>query len=266
MKRTGIHNNLLLYFGFNNGRGGVHLARTMMLGTLQKLFECVDTPDSTRQEYLRAIKEDNCLRKYSGKTKQLTAKHLSELYSLDPSFTLFRTLRYFWNREPEAHPLLACICAYTRDSILRSSALYIQSMSEGQSYIPSELEQYIEQKHPDRFSQATLKSTTRNLASSWTQSGHLQGNRKKLRTKVKATPAAAAYALFLGYLNGDRGISLFETEYTKLLDSSFDQIVELAETASQRGWIDFKHVGNVFEVSFSKHLNDEEKEWLREQG
>lgn len=266
LEGTSIHSNLLSRFGFCKGPGGAHLARTMMLANLQLLLEWVDTPTSPRQEYLRAIKEDNCLRKHSGKSKQLTAQHLSNLYTLDPSKTLFRVLRYFWDREPEARPLLACICVYTRDSILRLSAPFILSLSQGQPYSRLALEHYIEQRHPARFSQTTLQSTTRNVASSWTQSGHLQGQRAKLRTKAKATPAAAAYALFVSYLNGVRGLALFETEYVKLLDCTFNQLVELAETASRRGWIDFKHAGNVYEVSFPKHLTDNEKEWLREQG
>jgi len=127
------------------------------------------------------------------------------------------------------------------------------------------LEEYLEKKYPGRFSKATLISTAQNLASSWTQTGHLSGRVKKSRSKAKPTPGSTAYALFVGYLSGERGESLFKTDYAKLLDCSFENAVELAETASRKGWIVFKRVSNVIEVVFPSLLTQQEMEWIREQ-
>ncbi len=44
--------------------------------------------------------------------------------------------------------------------------------------------------------------------------------------------------------------SLFNSEYTRLLDCGFDRGIELAEDASRRGWITVKRVGQVVEVLF----------------
>src|SRR5664279_780143 len=102
------------------------------------------------------------------------------------------------------------------------------------------LEEFIEHQQPGRFSTATLKSTAQNINSSWTQTGHLLGRARKTRAHAIATPGSVAYALFLGYLTGIRGESLFQTEFVKLLDCTIDQAIGLAEDASRRGWIVFK--------------------------
>jgi hypothetical protein len=69
----------------------------------------------------------------------------------------------------------------------------------------------------------------------------------------------------MGYLSGLRGESLFNNDYTRLLDCSFDKMIELAEDASRRGWITLKRVGQVVEVLFPNLITAQEMEWLREQ-
>lgn len=250
-------------FGFRYQRGSAHLARTMMLRELTELLNHVPV-SAVASDYARAIEEENCLGKRSGRTRALTKRHLKDLYSLHPSTTVFRVLRYFWQRDPEGRPLIAFLCAYARDSLLRGSAPFILQSAEGQAFSREALETYLDSKSPGRFSRATLKSAAQNLASSWTQAGHLAGCVKKTRSKAVATPGSTAYALFLGFLSGARGESLLRTDYAKVLDCSFERVVELAETASRKGWIVFKRVGNVIEVLFPALLTEEEKEWTRE--
>ena len=71
--------------------------------------------------------------------------------------------------------------------------------------------------------------------------------------------------MLLGYLTDVRGQALFQSEYIKLLDRTFDRAIELAEEASRKGWIVFKRVSDVIEVLFPNLINQEEMEWLREQ-
>ena len=47
-------------------------------------------PEATRDEYLSAIHEDNCLGKRTTATRKLSSQRLSELYALDPEVPLFR--------------------------------------------------------------------------------------------------------------------------------------------------------------------------------
>jgi len=256
---------LLERFGFKLTLGGAHAARTMMLAELELLLASDLGASPSKEDFLRAIKEDNCLGKRSGQTRSLTARHLVELYALDPNVPLFRALRFFWGRDPEGQPLLALLCAYTRDEILRLSAPFILSLEPGTTADKVQLEAFIEERDPGRFSQTTLQSVARNLNGTWTKSGHLQGHVNKVRTHPHVTPGATAYALWLGYLRGARGPALFETEYAKLLDCGPVRMMELAKAASQRGWLVYKQAGDVVEVLFPQLLTGEEAGWLREQ-
>ena len=136
----------------------VHTARTMMLEDLQLLLSRVSNPDSPKSEYLKAIIEDNCLGKLSERTRLLTSRHLVYLYSLDPSVTIFRALRYFWGRDLQGQPILALLCSYSRDNLLRLSAQFILQFTEGQTVSREALGQFIDEKVTG-FSKATLRST-----------------------------------------------------------------------------------------------------------
>jgi len=252
-------------FGFSHDRGSTHMARTMMLNELRQLLDAVPLSSAPAEAYVQAIEQNNCLGKRSSRTRALTRRHLADLYSLNPDIALFRTLRYFWQRDPDGRPLIACLGACARDSVLRTSAEFILKVHEAQPFSREALEEYLEEQYPGRFSKATLKSTAQNLASTWTQSGHLMGRVKKVRARATATPGSTAFALFLGFLSGERGETLFESTYVRLLDCSFERAIELAESASRRGWIVFKRVSSVIEVVFPALLTELEMEWIREQ-
>jgi hypothetical protein len=252
-------------FGFSFERSGAHASRTMMLEELKVLLAYVDNPKVEKREYFQAIDEQNCLGKRSVKTRRLTYRHLTDLYSLDSTNILFRALLYFWNRDIEARPLLALLCTYARDSIFRATAPFVLQYPEGTTISRESLEEFIGSQEPGRFSPATLKSAAQNVNSTWTKSGHLQGRTRKVRSRANPVAGSVAYALLLGYLTGVRGQALFQSEYIRLLDCTFEKAIELAESASRRGWIVFKRVGDVIEVLFPALLNQEEMEWLREQ-
>lgn len=253
-------------FGIDFSQGGAHFARTLMMEELSQLIAYVDDINAPKDIYRKAIEEENCLGKRSGSTRKITTSKLSILYGLDPELTLFRTLRYLWQRDEKARPILALLCSVMRDRMLRLSIPFILQMEEGELFKKEHLEEYIDRFEVGCLTKSTLESTVRNLSSSWTQSGHLIGRVKKLRSKVIATPGTMAYALFLGYLTGVRGKAMFETDYVKLLECNYDDAIEIAESASRRGWIVMKRVGNVIEVQFPNFINQIEMEWDYEQG
>lgn len=257
--------NKLERLGLGCERGGVHTARTIMLKDLQTVLSYVDNVDAPKTAYRECVIYANCLGKRSVKTRTLTFRHLSHLYTLHPSLLVFRALRFMWKRDVEGQPLLAALCAYSRDPILRASAPFILGLRDGEIVDREVLEDFIDAQASGRFSTATLKSTVRNINSSWTQSGHLTGRICKVRTRAAATPGAASMALLLGYISGLRGESLIASEFTRTLDCSFDKTIELAEDASRRGWISLKRVGRVVEVLFPNLITAQEMEWLREQ-
>jgi hypothetical protein len=255
----------LRQFGFRFGRGGTHARRTMMLKELSTLLMYVNEPASSTTDYRRAIIENNCLDKRSSANRRMTFTYLVQLYSLNPDEVLFRALRFFWDRDEAGRPLIAFLCAYARDAILRNSAGFVLSMPEGEVLSKASFESYTDEPEPGRYSKCTLEAIVSRLSSTWTQSGHLQGRRNKVRIKASATPGSAAYALLLGYLQGLRGIALFESEYAKLLDSSVEQVVARAEEAARSGWIIVNRIGKVVEVLFPRLLTEQETEWVREQ-
>lgn len=258
-------NKQLSRLGFSFERGGAHTARTMMIEDLTALLTYIDRHEADKSDYLKGIAIENCLGKRSAKTRVLTYRHLVELYSLDPTRVLFRALRYFWDRDIDGRPLLALLCTFARDSVFRSTAPFILKFPEGATISRESLEEFIDAQEPGRFSNATLKSTAQNINSTWTKSGHVYGRARKVRSRANPTAGSVSYALLLGYLSGSRGQALFQTEYIKLLDCSFDKAIELAEDASRKGWIVLKRVGDVIEVLFPNLINQEEMEWLREQ-
>jgi hypothetical protein len=252
-------------FGIDFERAGAHTSRTLMLDELTSVLSYLNNATADKKDYFNAINNDNCLNKRTQANRKITYRDLAKLYTLDPSIPVFRVLIYFWDRDPVARPLLAFLCAYCRDSLLRMTAPFILDLPVSTVLEREKLEAFIELQQPDRFSPATLKSAAQNINASWTQSGHLTGKVRKIRAKATATPGNVAYALFLGYLMGERGESLFQTEFAKLLDCSIEQAIESAEEASRRGWIVFKRVGKTIEAVFPNLLTQQEMEWLREQ-
>jgi hypothetical protein len=255
----------LAQFGFSFGRGGAHLARSMMLKDLTLLLEVVGHPNATLEDYQQAILDQNCLGKRSLRTRQLTLGHLKDLYLLDSRVAIFRALKFFWQRDPEARGLLALLVAYSRDAILRSSAPFVLQLELGETVMRPNFEEILDQQEEGRFSKATLMSTAQNLGTTWAHAGYFKGSARKIRSEAITSPGSVALALFLSYLSGARGQMLFETEYMRLLDCSTDRAIELAESASRRGWIVFKRVGNVIEVQFPALLTKQEQEWVHEQ-
>lgn len=122
----------------------------------------------------------------------------------------------------------------------------------------SELEEQIELRFPGRFSAITLRSTSQNLNASWAQAGYTQGRITKTRIKVSTGPSAITFTLLLAYMTGERGIRLFESAYALLLDCPKDEMFNLAELASRKGWIRMKRIGDVVDVSFDPILNEAE--------
>ncbi len=258
-------NGQLSRFGFSFKRGGAHTSRTMMLEELGTLLTHVNQPKAGKTDYRRAIVDQNCLGKRSGKTRVLTYGHLVDLYSLDPSIAIFRTLLYFWHRDTEGQPLLALLCACARDSVFRSTAPFMLNFPEGATVSRESLEAFIDEIEPDRFSKATLKSTAQNINSTWGKSGHLIGRANKRRARPRPTAGSLAYALYLGYLMGARGQGLFQTEYAKLLDCPLNGTIDLAGEASRKGWIASNRIGELIDIRFPNLITPEEAEWLRGQ-
>lgn len=235
-----------------------------MLAELERLLEQCGTQPLDRREYKAAITDRNCLGKRSEKSRNLTYRHLADLYGLDRTELVFVGLLKFWEREVDARPLLALCAALARDGWLAAVAPGVWQFEVGATVGRLEVEERIEQLAPGHFSAAMRKSLAQNINSTLTKTGHLTGRRRKKRARANPGPAAVSYALLLGAADGARGPALFDTVYVKALDCSSDEAIAWAELASRRGWMRFNRVGDVMEVAFPDIVSNAELENLRE--
>ncbi|WP_290525965.1 hypothetical protein [Alcanivorax sp.] len=249
--------------GLKFGRNGVHASRTMMFAEIAELFHGRGV-DATAEQYQQDVELFNVLHKPTDKARKLTWRHLVDLYGMDASIPLFRVFRRLWESDESARSLLACQMGLARDPLLRLSMDKILTLEPGQWLPREDMEQFVEEQCPDRFSPATLKSIAQNVNGTWTNAGFLQGRAKKHRTDPEVRPVNVVFALFLGYLQGATGNRLFQTDWTRLLGCRIERLLELARQASHSGLITFKHSSEVVEITFPGYLSKEEEQWLHE--
>lgn len=231
-----------------------HASRTMMLSELSLLLEGTQE-NASPQDYSSAVLYENVLLKGATTTRNKSLRHLRELYALIPEDPLFGALRTLWLHDPPGRPLLALLCAVSRDALLRSTAELILETSPGSPVDARMLSEAVTSTLPDRLIPSILAKVGRNTASSWTQSGHLEGRTHKVRVRAEASVGSVVYALLLGHLSGVRGLPLYETLWARLLDLPPNEIDALAFAASQRGLLEYRRMGEVAEFGFSQLLS-----------
>ena len=233
-----------------------------MLDELSQLLDAVPG-EASRRDYAQAVTEGNCLGKRTAATRKLSLQRLTELYGLDTRLLLFRVLKGLWGRHEPSRPLLALLLALARDPLLRASAGAVVATPFGHEAGRQAMKDALSGIAEGRLNDATLDKVVRNASSSWTQSGHLRGRRRKIRQRVEATPAVVAYALLLGFAVGRRGRLLFETPWAAVLDAPPGELVGVAGEARRLGLIDLKQSGRMIDVSFPGTFTARERELIR---
>lgn len=237
--------------GFRFGAKGTHTSRTIMLAELRGLLQAAG-PHCDRSDYVAAVIEDNCLAKKTVATRRLTAQRLTELYGLDPSIPIFRVLRKLWDLDERSRPLLAIQCAIARDPLLAATASPILSLPIGSDFLREPVKAALMESVGERLNDSILNKVVRNAASSWTQSGHLEGRALKKRRQVHPTPANVAYSLFLARCAGFRGAELFSCGWMVLLDCTPSMAHDLAFEAKRLGLIDLRMAADVIELNLDR--------------
>lgn len=244
--------------GFRWGDKGAHTTRTIMLDEVKTLLD-YGGPKAGRDDYLRAIRDENVLGKRTFATRKLCGQRLSELYGLDPEIPLFRIMRRLWFVDSVGRPLLTILLALARDPLLRASAPPVLRMRSGEELARQQLTDAVAQAVGSRLNPNSIDKVVRNTASSWTQSGHLRGRSRKIRRMVTTTPVTTAFALLLGHLAGKRGAALFESLWAQVLDAPVGELMHLAMEARRLGFIDMSQSGGIVAVGFSRLLNPDER-------
>lgn len=221
-----------------------------MLAELTGLLAALPA-SANREDYRTAICEDNVLGKQTQSTRELTDQRLSELYGLDRGLALFRVLRYLWDADEEARPLLAMQCALARDPLLRSTAPSVLGLPMGAELVRVAFLDALRAATGQRLNESSLDKVARNAGSSWCQSGHLAGRVRKVRRRAAASPGALAYALWLGSLDGLAGERLLESRWIRVVDQSPSQSINLALQAKRLGLMHARIGGGVVEIDTS---------------
>ncbi len=230
-----------------------HASRTIMLSELSLLLEAVPA-GSPPNDYVRAVTDENVLLKAAASTRKKSLRHLRELYALNEREVMFGVLRKLWEYDPPSRPLLALLMAITRDALLRATVPVVTKTPVDDAVDAGMLSEAVGATFPSRLTGDVRAKVGRNKASSWTQSGYLKGRVRKVRTLAVASAGAVVFALLIGHLQGVRGLLLYDTMWARLLDASGNEIDALAFSASQRGWMEYRRMGDVAEFGFSRLL------------
>ena len=233
----------------------VHVSRTMMLSELSSLLDV--TPVGADMElYQSVILEQNALLKRTMASRGKAWRFLRELYSLDREDPVFAPMRYLWSVEPSqgSRALLALLAAAFRDEVLRPTADVVLASPRGEVISKEDFSRCVGEAYPGRFGDASLAKIGRNIAATWTQSGHLKGRTRKVRTTVDAAPSVIAFAFYLGWHLGQRGLLLYSTPWSRLLDAGEHELDQHLFLASQRGWLGYKRIGDVVEIDMKPLL------------
>jgi hypothetical protein len=228
---------LLEAAGLLFGGRGAHTSRTMMLAELGGALKAVPSDGARREDFTRAIREENALGKVTASNRRLTNQRLGELYGLDAGIPVFRALRRAWRADEEGRPRIALLCALARDPLLRATADLVLGLKPGAELVRVELLAALRQHVEARLNDASLDKVARNAASSWAQSGHLQGRTRKHRVLVDPSPGAVAYAVWLGSLQGLEGVNLLTSGWCRVFDGSRQRLLDMALRAKQLGLV-----------------------------
>jgi hypothetical protein len=207
---------------------------------------------ANRDAYAKAIIDENVLGKPTIATRRLTYQRLRELYGLDPRLPLFRVLRRLWAADEAGRPLLGILSALARDPLLRATARTVLELPVGAELVRGLFLDAIRETVGPRLNDAVLDKVARNAASSWSQSGHLEGRMRKVRKMVAPTGGSAALAIWLGTLEGLAGRGLLESRWARVLDRTGDKLLAVALQAKQLGLIHARAGGGVVEIDASR--------------
>lgn len=232
--------------GLRRAGGGVHQSKTMMLKELSA-YLAVATAENVSPASL--IIEQNILGKDTASARKLTLQRLNGLYGIVKPNPVSRALFGLWLLDVEGRPVLALLCALARDALLRDTASAVLPAPLGISVRWPNIAATLEEQHPRRFSQKMLRSLSQNCASSWTQSGHLQGHLKKLRVQAQSTAVAAAYAALLATVCGFGGPALIDSPWLAVLDRAREERLSLLRQAEAQGLVRVRTAGDMLEIS-----------------
>ncbi len=219
---------------------------------------------ASSEDINQSVIEENILGKRTASGRSESLRRLKRLYGLDRTKPLFRVFWTFAHDEPKALSQLCLLSAFARDPQLRHSFDLIRIWPAEQILPRAAMEEHLNNGYPGRFTRATLVSMAQNVNTTWTVSGHLSGKVTKVRTLPEPTATSAAYAMFVGYLAGLRGVTLLTSVFGELVSPSRAQLQSALNLAAAKGLLSLRQAADVVEFDFSTLLTRTEQELLHE--
>lgn len=199
---------------------------------------------------------DNVAGKRSKANKDKTNLSLRNLYRFDLTDPAFAAFLWFWKNSQEAdHPILTLLFAISNDFLLSESIEIVQNAPLNQKVTVESLEANLARLHPGRYSPASLRSISQNLASSWKQAGFILGKVKNIRVQPEISYRVVTFGMLLGYLEGMRGEFLLASRYIRSLCLSESQVRELIGDAARRDLLQYQYSGHLTTIAFPNLLN-----------
>lgn len=248
-----------MQFGFRFENAGVHTSRTMMLSDLETLMRELSR-EPAAEGLKRIVRDENALGKRTSITRGISLQKLRSLYGLDDSIPMFRVFRELWMIESSS--LLACLVARARDPLFDSTYETIRTLSPGKPVGAADFEADLRELWGKVYLESTLHSTSRNVSSSWSQAGYLEGLKEKRRIRPQATKTALTLALWMAFIQGYRDQRLLESRWVESLELDQDQRDALLEIARRHGLIDYRNAGGIIEIRLDRWFTSEERSML----
>jgi len=242
---TGWSDLRVTEFGFRLEGGGAHQSKTLMTAEIGHLIE---VRSSGQSDFWRMVVEDNVLGKATASSRASVFRNLSSLYGLSTVPPLTRAFFKLASLDRMSRALLSLIVGLARDPLLRVSADAVIPAQVGLSVQWPTIGRRFSSAYPGRFSEKMVRSLSQNCASSWTQTGHLEGKRKN-RMTANPTASVAALAALVATVCGFSGPSLLSSAWFRVLDLSPDAALDALRSAEARGLARVRAAGEVIEIA-----------------
>lgn len=229
----------------------IHHSRTIMFDEVERIVET----GKLNNDFIQAI-DNNAIGKKSQTALSNAKTKLLGIYSFDTGEPSFRLFLKFWDDSNEKERrLLTLLMALKEDILLAKSIDFILTVPLGSEVKKQPLVKHLS-KYVD-YTENTLKSTSRNIISSWKQAGFIGEGKKRLRTQPEITYQVVAYAIALGVLDGLQGEYLINTPYIKALGLTDELLNQLLNEAKIKDLIKYQNTGGVVSISLTNKLSSD---------
>ena len=227
----------------------IHTSRTIMFKELSNLI-------SQKVFTENQIQAQNTVYKATSSNIKKTIGFLSKLYDFKEQNILWKVFIYLWNKaDDNERRIITLLYALKKDDLLLLSAPFVLKANIGNTYNSKPFHKLFEDNFKNKYTIESIEASSRRLLSSWSQAGYFRGKYKKIRIPVNPGFIAVTFALFLGYVEGQRGEELVKTEWIKVFELTEIEIRELMSEASIRDLILYNYAGGVTVIRFDKLIN-----------